>query len=213
MTASSFPLLDAHIRDALEAVYREFAAPAPPAIVGCLCPCCFTTRDLDTLVTTPLRELTAQALWGYASGFNWTVGSKRDFRYLLPRILDISVNDPRNANEPEVVLRKLGLADWQSWSASEQRAVEEFVDAWFERALAQDLAGARRGWVDSMAESVLCGAACAGFPLARWLTRLCEPSAAPVLMDLKERSPDDLSAFWGNAPTGLEELSTFLGQR
>jgi hypothetical protein len=199
---------DVRILAALEAVYRTFEMPVPSTIEGC--PCCIDTRGVDVLLTTPLRELTGQALRRYVSGVFYTVGSEQDFRYFLPRILDISVNDPGNANDPEIVLGKLGLANWRSWSSGEKRAIEEFVDAWFERALSQDLAEADDGWVGHEAESVLCGTARAGFPLDRWLDRLQDPFAAPVLHDLKERFPDQLSAFWEQAPVGLRELSTML---
>lgn len=211
MTPSLLPPAPDRVRDALEVVYREFAAPAPPKIEGC--PCCISTRGVDVLLTTPLRELTGQELWRYVSGAFLTVGGERDFRYLLPRILDISVNDSGDALDPEIVLGKLPLANWRSWSPSEQRAVEEFVDAWFELALASDLAGAEDGWINVEAESVLCGLARAGLPLAPWLARLREPSAAPVLADLTQRFPRQLSAFWDDAPAGLRELSTILQGR
>jgi hypothetical protein len=199
-----------HVRNVLEAVYREFAAPTPSTIEGC--PCCISTRGVDVLLTTPLRQITAPALSRYVSGAFLTIGSEPDFRYLLPRILDISVNDPANANGPEIVLGKLRLANWQSWSAGERRAVEDFVDAWFELALAQDLADAEEEWIGTEAESVLCGAARAELPLARWLVRLHEPGARPVLADLKERFPVQLSAFWEDVPAGFRELSTILAQ-
>jgi hypothetical protein len=134
-----------------------------------------------------------------------------DFRYLLPRILDVSINSPTQANDPEIVLGKLALAKWRSWSEAEQRAVEEFIDAWFEWALARDL-GWDDGWVGWEAESVLCGAARAGLPLEPWLVRLNDPAAAPVLADLKQRFPSQLSGFWKDAPAGFRELSTILAQ-
>jgi hypothetical protein len=201
---------DARVRDALEAVYRELDSPTPPGIEGC--PCCLSIRGVDVLLTTPLRELSGEALWRYVSGAFLTVGGERDFRYLLPRILDISVNDPGNALDAEIVLGKLSLANWRSWSASEQRAVEGFVDAWFECALARDLEDADEWSIGAEAEGVLCGAARAGLPLERWLVRLHEPVAAPVLADLKARHPSRLSAFWEDAPEGYRELSTILAQ-
>jgi hypothetical protein len=140
------------------------------------------------------------------------VGGERDFRYLLPRILDISVSDIANANDPEIVLKKLALANWRSWPAKEQSLIEEFLDAWFELALARDLANADDGWIGTEAESVLCGAARAGFPLTRWLTRLHDPLVGPVLADLQERFPGQLSAFWEDIPEGFRELSTILYQ-
>ncbi|MDQ8756484.1 hypothetical protein RCO27_09600 [Sphingosinicella sp. LHD-64] len=164
------------------------------------------------MLTTPLRELTGQQLWRYVSGAFLTVGGELDFRYLLPRILDISVSDPTNANDPEIVLGKLRLANWRSWSAAEQGVIEEFLDAWFEWALARDLAEVDDGWIGTEAESVLCGAARAGLPLARWLVRLHAPQASPVLADLKARFPGQLSAFWEGTPEGFRDLSTILFQ-
>ena len=210
MVDSSLSFADARLREAVDAVYRHFAMTAPSTIEGC--PCCVGTRNVDVLLTTPLRDITAEALWRYVSGVYYTIGSDRDFRYLLPRILEISVSDPGNANSPEIVLNKLGLASWRSWAQDELRAVTELLDAWFERALMQDLSEAEDGWVGREAESVICGAALAGFPLNRWLARLTEPFAMPVLADLKNRFPSELSAFWEQSPSGQRELSTILTQ-
>ncbi|HYI47729.1 MAG TPA: hypothetical protein VEX35_04615 [Allosphingosinicella sp.] len=200
----------AQVRNALGAIYREFAAPTPAKIEGC--PCCISTRGVDVLLTTPLRHLSGEALWRYVSGAFLTIGGERDFRYLLPRIFDLAVNEPENFIDPEIVLGKLKLANWKSWSAGERRVVEDFMDSWFEHALARDLAQAEVFSVGSEAESVLCGAARSGLPLRRWLDRLQEPDASRVLADLKERFPGKLSAFWHDAPAGLEELSGILAR-
>lgn len=210
MTDPPSPSIDTRVRDALETVYRVFAAPAPVTIEGC--PCCLATRGVDVLLTTPLRALTGQALWSYVSGVFYTVGSERDFRYLLPRILDVAINDPGSLNNVEIVLGKLKLAHWQSWPRGERAAIQTLVDAWFERVLANDLIEAAEGWVGWEAEGVLCGAARAGLPLTRLLARLQEPDAAIVLADLKKRSPDQLSPFWEDAPAGLGALSAILAR-
>ncbi len=201
---------DERLREALEAVYREFNAPVPAIIEGC--PCCMSTRGTDILLTTPLRELTGQALWRYVSGVFLTVGDEHDFRYLLPRILDVSVTDPGNSNGPEIVLGKLKLAGWRSWSLDRQQVVEAFVDAWFERALVSDLSEADDGWIGTEAESVLCGAARAGMPLDRWIARLHELDAALILADIQARFPAKISGFWKDAPSGFREMSAMLAQ-
>lgn len=208
MTEAQCPRIDVRVEAAVEAVYRAFAAPVPPAIHGC--PCCINERGVDVLLTTPLKALTAQALWSYVSGVFYTVGSERDFKYLLPRILDTAINGPGTSIDSEIILSKVGLAKWQTWPSAQRQAIEELVDAWFERALAQDLAEMAEGGLGWTAESVLCGAALAGFPLGHWLARLQEPDVAPVLADLKQRFPKELSGFWDGAPAAFAELSEVI---
>jgi hypothetical protein len=202
--------LTGRVLDALNAVYRTFEMPPPTVIEGC--PCCIDTRGTDVLLTTPLRQISGQALWRYVSGAFLTIGEKRDFQYLLPRILDVSVSDPANANNPEIVLGKLKLAEWRSWASDEQLVIEEFIYAWFEQTLASALAEADEGWIAGDAESVLCGAARAGLPLERWLSRLTEPDAAPVLADMQERFPSKPSGFWEDAPSAFHKVRAFLDQ-
>ena len=134
------------------------------------------------------------------------------FPYLLPRILDLSINDPGSVNDTEIVLGKLRLALWRSWSATEQEVIEALLDAWFELALARDLAALDDDWSDLETERVLCGAVRAGFPIAPWLLRLHEPVADPALADLRDRYPNQLSPFWDLTPDGFAELSTIFAQ-
>lgn len=196
--------------EALDAVYRTFEMPAPSTIEGC--PCCIDTRGTDVLLATPLREISGMALWRYVSGAFLTVGDEQDFRYLLPRILDVSVSDPANANNPEIVLGKLSLAGWDSWPPHEKAVIEMFVGAWFELALASDLAEADEGWIGWAAESVLCGAARAGVQLDRWLLRLAAPDVAPVLADIRDRFPREPSGFWEDVPWAFHAVRVFLDQ-
>ena len=198
----------ASVIEALNAIYCTFKMPTPSAIEGC--PCCIDTRGTDVLLTTPLRQISGQALWRYVSGALLTIGEQRDFRYLLPRILEVSVSDPGNANNPEIVLGKLALAKWRTWAENEQLVIEEFIVAWFEQALASDLAEADEGWIGWDAESVLCGAARAGLPLDRWLSRLAETDAAPVLADMQERFASKPSSFWDEVPNAFHEVAAFL---
>jgi hypothetical protein len=191
-------------------MYQAFASPAPNVIEGC--PCCISTRGVDVLLNTPLRELTGQQLWSYVSGAYLTLGSDLDFRYLLPRILEIAVSDPGNSNDPEIVIGKLARAKWQTWTTAERGVIEEFLDAWFEWALVRDLDTVDEGWFAWETERVLCGLAIAGLPITRWILRLHDPLAAPVLAELKERFPGELSGFWEYAPQGFRELSTVLSQ-
>lgn len=202
--------VDEQVRSALEKAYLTFDAPTPSAIEGC--PCCISTRSTDALLTTPLCEIPGQTLWRYVSGAFLTVGNEQDFKYLLPRIFEVSLTDPSNANDPEIVLGKLSLSKWRSWSTAEQQAVEALIDAWFEKALSRDLADVKDGWIGMETESVMCGASRAGVKLERWFPRLLGVDAAPVLADMQERFPGNMSAFWPEAPLGLQEISLILSR-
>jgi hypothetical protein len=195
--------------DATDELYREFAIPAPPVIEGC--PCCIDTRGVDALLTMPLRQLSGDALWRYTTGAFLTVGGERDFRYLLPRIFEIASVDAGDSPGAEIVLGKLKRANWKTWPERERRAIEEFVNAWFDHVLADGLKGANEGWPDGLrTESVVCGAAIAGMPISRWLERLKSPSSQPVLEDLRASYPRSHIGFWKEAPEAFQELCAKL---
>ena len=199
------------LKDAVNALYREFDAPAPDVIEGC--PCCIDTRGTDALLNTPLRQISGEAIWRYVTGAFFTVGSERDFRYLMPRIFELGALSPNDVPEQEIILNKLRLANWQAWKPTERASVDEFLDAWFDYALAQDISEVEDGWFQRQAESVLCGIAIAGLSIGKWLAKLKEPSASLVLADLAERVPNGLTGFWEDAPRGMIELQAMLKDR
>jgi hypothetical protein len=206
------PAIEPPIQAALDAIYSLFSAPTPRVIEGC--PCCVGSRGADVLLNTPLRALTGDALWRYVTGAFLTVGSERDFRYLLPRILELAVCDPGALPDVEIVLGKLRLAGWSAWSPRERRAIEHLIDLWFDHALTRDLLYADEGEAGWNAESVLCGAARAGLDLTPWLTRLKAPTAEPVRASIAQRYSKPLASgalprtsCWEDAPDGWRSLA------
>jgi hypothetical protein len=195
-------------REATEELYRQFAAPTPSVIEGC--PCCIEKRGVDVLLSTPLRALSGLALRPYVFCVFLTFGSTRDFRYLLPRIFEISLVDRRNSNGAEIVLGKLRRAAWRQWPQGERDAITAFVHVWLDQAISEDVSAFIDDSFGWETEGVLCGIARADLPLDPWLARLHEPVAAPILADLKARCPGELSGFWDDAPAGVAELSAFL---
>lgn len=149
-------------------------------------------------------------MWRYITGAYLTVGGDQDFRYLMPRIFELAALDSCEVPDVEIVLSKLAYARWDTWRSDEKDAVLRFIDAWFAVALERDVAEVEEGWIGDQTESLLCGMAYAGLPLADWLVRLTEPAYTPILADLRERYPRDLSTFWNDAPDGFAQLSTVL---
>ncbi len=214
MTESQAPSPAFRVRRALEDIYVRFAAPTPPRIDGC--PCCIGGRRVDVLLAKPLRELTGEDLWPYVSGVFLTVGSVRDFRYLLPRILEISVCGLDALPDVEIVLGKLRLAGWETWPPAERKPIEALVDAWFDQALAADLLEAEDWLAASETDAVLCGAARADIDLAPLLNRLATPAAEPVRTFLVQHYAKHLAkgstpnSFWIDAPDGWRAFAQVL---
>lgn len=98
---------------ALEDLYVAFHAEKPRAIEAC--PCCLSDAEIQILLTKPLRELTSCETSAYADSVTLTVGDPTDFRYFLPRILEIQ-RDSGVFGWPsiEVIFGHLRRADWQS---------------------------------------------------------------------------------------------------
>lgn len=208
MEPAAPPDPDAALEMKIADVYRVFACPKPEVIEGC--PCCVERREVDVLLATPLRELGIKPLGRYMVSVFLTVGGQQDFKYLLPRILDLAIYKAEEAPDAELVLNKLAHANWRSWPFAQQQAVEGLIGLWFERAVRRHVEQADGYLTDEQAGRVLCGAAIAGLPLQPLLDVLKRPFAAPVLADLLDRSPDQLSPFWEDAPEGLKELLAFL---
>jgi len=200
------------LSNAIEALYATFNAPPPPVIEGC--PCCIEKRGVDVLLTTPLRKLTPDQLWGYVSGAFLTVGDQRDYRYLLPRIFELSADRGGVPGDIEVIIGKLKRAQWRSWPDHQQEVITEVLDAWFTSAV---IAGAAYpeddyGWIYAGEEcdAILCGAAYADIPMAKWLALLEAPEASSVLKALIECGRKNLSPFWKDVPEQFAEYSEFL---
>lgn len=208
------PPLDPRLQAAIEAVYGQFAGSAPHAVEGC--PCCIDTRRVDELLANPLRSLTGAMLWRYVTGAFLTVGGERDFRYLLPRILDLAVKDPGSLPNVEIVLGKLRLVGWSTWPQDDRDPIDTLIGLWFEQALARDIAEAEEWLSGSQAESILCGAARADLNIAPWLAQLAEPAAEPVRAEIIRWHGRRLSSdapppgFWEDAPDGWRALAAML---
>lgn len=137
------------MNDAIEQVYSAFSAyPHPRALDGC--PCCTSPEMAKPLVTKPLRSLGAEDLEQYAFKALTTWGTLGDYKYFLPRIIELSMSGDL-LWDIEMTLGKLAYGGFASWPLHERQAVESLlVDAW------TDAVG--NGAVEE-ADELLCGAA------------------------------------------------------
>jgi hypothetical protein len=190
---------------ALAGLYSTFEAPPPRRIEGC--PCCIGTRKVDVLLAKALRTLTDDDLARYGSGAFLTIGGVNDFRYLLPRLFELSAIDPGWYPSPEVIVGKLALAEWGTWRKAEKVAVTNFLSAWFDRLAV--------GWADDEAhlgdvDPLLCGLAKAGEDIAPYLDRLLRPENVDGLRRLRETWDGAPTAFWETVPEARRQIRNFL---
>jgi hypothetical protein len=171
------------LADAIEALYVTFAsAPRPVALD--YCQCCFTPEEERALLAdVPLRALPAETLEPYAIDVLLTVGGVADFRYFLPRMLELSTGAGFILPDLESMLGRLRLAGWNAWPADEQTAVRDFLTALWAHTLTA-------GPDEEVAAAVLCAIGNAEDDvrpyLAVWGSALAWPAAAAHLRKLLE---------------------------
>jgi len=105
----------------IQAVYKVFATYRKPRDFPACEHCLSATEKKDSL-KRKLHELSADELSIYAADAFFTLGDVPDFKYFLPRILELTVNGIWWL-DPETVLAKLRLAEWDNWPANEKAVV------------------------------------------------------------------------------------------
>lgn len=122
---------DETLQDALARVYREFAAvPRPHRLEAS--PERNGDMLLKTLTAVPLREVPGEVIGPYAGWAMTTVGGAEDYRYFLPRILELAIHDNNwMGTDPEIIAKRLNMAPWTEWSAHQRMAVLAVFDTAF----------------------------------------------------------------------------------
>jgi hypothetical protein len=198
------------ITTAIEQLYQTFSSVRPPATIEA-CPCCLDTTEIDTLLTTPLRTLTPNDLASYASSVFLTMGSEADFRYFLPRILDIAAHDPDWWPSVEIVLGNLQRANWQRWSSAEIDAITQFALAVFTTLLTSEKDTGRE--IDSW----VCGFGRAGMDLTPFLRQLQALPYRKKLVEFYEVNSTKLlkgklaNAFWDEHGEAMRTVVEWFG--
>ncbi len=114
------------LADSIDALYAAFRdVPKPRTIEGC--PCCIDDKDICTLLSRPLRELTGGELSSYSSSAFWTVGDQADYLYFLPRIIDIACTESGWWPDIEVTGRAIGKTRPWNWAKSRRDTLIDVI--------------------------------------------------------------------------------------
>jgi hypothetical protein len=166
---------------AIDQLYIAFASVRRPTTID-WCHHCRSESDVAGLLdTTPLRKLSAEALQRYAAHVLTTIGGIADFRYFLPRILEIACTGGFTWPDLELLTGRLDLASWTTWTPEETAAIRALFHALWSKTLT-----AYPG--DPDAHSTLNAIGNAGSDLApylqEWTASLTRPPSAARLLDL-----------------------------
>jgi len=145
---------NARLRSAIDNVYAAFEDYPQPMQLDTS-----PLRDkaeLKAIEVRPRGSLGTTDLCNYASWAMTTVGDVEQYKYFLPRILELATES--GLIEPEVIALKLEYGAWRSWPPREKTAVEELFRRTFAQALMEH--------PDNFdAVSWFCGMAILGFDL------------------------------------------------
>jgi hypothetical protein len=168
--------MTAALQKAIAGLYEAFSCePKPSAIGWCNCDACAPKENVSVLISKPLRSLAPDELSHYASSAFLTAGSEADFKYFLPRILEILVIEDGWWPSPEVVGRAITNAGWNHFSASQKISLLSFFNE-----VLINLIENKNGWA---IDEWICG-------IARGV-----PDLQPYL-NLIEKNPSALIAFY-----------------
>lgn len=113
----------------IEQLYRIFRRyPFPAGMEGC--PCCVSDRHLLLLRSKPLRQLGDHELSRYAFKAMTTWGTEKDFKYYLPRLMELYVSG-RDNFDARLLMDKLSYGKWRTWPADEQEIIVAYLLNWW----------------------------------------------------------------------------------
>jgi len=191
--------------EAIEALYFAFRdVPKPREIEGC--PCCIDDKDIGTLLSVPLRELTARQLSAYASSAFLTVGEEADYLYFLPRILEMSCADTGWWPDIEVTGRAVGETRPLTWPESRREALVDVLRAAVGRAMENENGRGIDEW--------LCAIAKMGLDVGVFLEQIAQSPKA--MLAYHEQNSQALAkrklgnAFWDAGEPGYEEIMAWF---
>lgn len=121
------------LADSVRRAYAVFdEVPPRGALQVCHCNVCMSPQTELELIATPLPAISRELLAEYTnSAHGWNDIVEREFRYFLPRYLDlIAADQPPDHRGPETCLNRLREADWRRrWAPAEIALLDEFFVA------------------------------------------------------------------------------------
>ena len=118
---------------AVEALYAAFAdVPRPLVPPNCSRGCCMSDAHSAALIApVPVRELPADAVVSYALDAMTTITDVDVLRYLLPRVVELSLHGEVHNREIDHQFSMLRAARWWTWPEREVAATRQLMMSWW----------------------------------------------------------------------------------
>ncbi|QQS42392.1 MAG: hypothetical protein IPM63_05470 [Acidobacteriota bacterium] len=117
----------------IDRLYEVFSSyPRPTEFGGC--ECCTVRLDAEPLISKPLRALSTEDLEFYAFKAMTTIGNVDDFRYFLPRIVELTETDIYFI-DAGVTFEKFHIGGFEDWPDPERRAIRSYLFAGWRKAV------------------------------------------------------------------------------
>jgi hypothetical protein len=182
-------------------LYQAFAHYRKPKDFPA-CECCLSPAERKLLLSKPLLELSAEELSVYAASAFLTVAGPEDFKYFLPRILELAVKEEFSWPDIEITLGKLAKADWLQWPDKERCAVLDLLNRKWEDLLKNS---ENDSWQYSQIDEWVCALGQCVPDVTLYLDKLLEPGCKEKLLGFAVENSSAYTenklsnAFWDTA--------------
>ena len=123
--------------DLIQNIYSVFSKyQLNDKVTACYCDICMTVEYSDYLHKMPLNELTADALNVYIACVGIDEGNCNDFKYFLPRILELLYKETDTADFSDFYIFIWGVLeriDYSTWEGDEQMVFINFFEIYWNK--------------------------------------------------------------------------------
>jgi hypothetical protein len=168
------------LHESLETLYSVFSVYPFRPNMPCCVPHCFSEEEIQVL-DKPLHLLTERDLSAFTWSLLLTCGETEDFKHFLPRLFELSVTSQDYFCDTEIVVGKLGRADFSTWSTHERATVLEFLQAWW-----LSVISAPPEHHKPSSSDLLTGLCCANLGVKPFLDGWLELSSRPAVLHLAD---------------------------
>jgi hypothetical protein len=100
-----------------------------------VCPCCVSEEEQAALIKTPLEKISLETLMVYNDSAKSEVIDLNEFKYFLPRLLELVAELKFPSHSVEITLSRIGYISQENWSETEMVFLRRFMESFFKKCL------------------------------------------------------------------------------